>query len=328
MDLSTNRLRWTAVAAVVAAVVAPQHLTGARAAAVPAPQVTCAACILVDDTGRVLFAHDADVERPNASTTKMVTALVVMRESDAEEPVMVSSNAAATGGGGLDLQPGERYTVGGLLYALLLSSSNDSAVALAEHVAGSEAAFVERMNALTRRLGVRHTHFANAHGLDAPGHYSSARDLARIATALLRRPVLAEIVATSRTTIPGPGGSVPLENRNVLLEGYPGAIGVKTGYTAGAGDTLVAAARRHHRRLIAVAMGSASAASDAAALLDYGWARLARGILVAEGDAVGELVFADGSTPVVAEGTVRGAEHPERVAITLDADDAVALPVG
>jgi D-alanyl-D-alanine carboxypeptidase (penicillin-binding protein 5/6) len=289
--------------------------------------VTCVACILVDDTGRVLFAREADAERPNASTTKMVTALVTVARAEVGEVVTVSPSAAATGGGGLDLQAGDTFTVEALLYALLLSSSNDSAVALAEHVAGSEGAFVVEMNELAAELGARHTRFANAHGLDTPGHYSSARDLARIAVALLRRPLLAEIVGASAAVVQAPSGSLDVENRNVLLESYPGAIGVKTGFTAGAGDTLVAAARRHHRVLVAVAMGAVSAAADSAALLDYGWERLARGVLVKESDPVGELVFGSGATAVVAARTVRGSAHPERVSVTLEPDDSVALPV-
>lgn len=328
MDLSTNRLsRIAAAALVLAAFVGVRGGPSAKAAAVPPPEVTCAACILVDDTGRVLFARDADLERPNASTTKMVTALVTVQRGDSGEVVAVSPAAAATGGGGLDLQVGQRYTVEQLLYALLLTSSNDAAVALAEHEAGTERDFVALMNAYAGDQELRHSHFVNAHGLDTPGHYSSARDLGRIARLLLGVPALAEIVATPRTTIQGPGGAVLLENRNVLLESYPGAIGVKTGFTAGAGDTLVAAARRQHRLLIAVAMGSASAATDAAALLDYGWARLERGVLVAADDPVGELVFASGSTPVTIERTVRGIEHPERVTVTFAPDEGVALPI-
>jgi D-alanyl-D-alanine carboxypeptidase (penicillin-binding protein 5/6) len=257
----------------------------------------------------------------------MTTALLVARAGDLDSTVTVSQEAASTGGGGLDLSTGDSYTVRALLYALLLSSSNDAAVALAEHTAGSEAAFVASMNELAADLGARHTHFANAHGLDASGHYSSARDLARIAAALLRRPTLATIVATPHVTIEGPHGSIAVDNRNVLLEGYAGAIGVKTGYTAGAGDVLVAAARRHHRRLIAVAMHSVNAAADDVALLDYGWRRLARGVVLRSADPIGEIVFSSGSSQVLAGETVRGYERPDRVAIAFEADDDLELPV-
>jgi D-alanyl-D-alanine carboxypeptidase (penicillin-binding protein 5/6) len=326
VDLSTNRYICIAVAVLCAAYVAIPAAP-APAATVTPPEVTCTACVLVDDTGRILYARGATLELPNASTTKMTTALLVARAGNLDDLVTVSPYAAATGGGGLDLQAGETYTVRSLLYALLLSSSNDAAVALAEHAAGSEVAFVDEMNDLAHALGARHTHFANAHGLDAPGHYSSARDLARIAQALLRRPLLAGIVATPHTSIQGPAGSFMVDNRNVLLESYAGAVGVKTGYTAGAGDVLVAAARRHHRRLIAVAMNSASAAADDVALLDYGWERLARGVIVRGSDPIGELVYSTGSSQVLAGDTVRGYERPDRVGISFEASDDLDLPI-
>jgi D-alanyl-D-alanine carboxypeptidase (penicillin-binding protein 5/6) len=264
----------------------------------------------------VLWGREVDAARANASTTKMVTALVVVAEAQLDEPVRASRDAAATGGGGLDLQPGDVYSVGDLLHALLLSSSNDAAVALAEHVAGSEEAFVVRMNRFAGSLGASGSFFVTSHGLDVPGHYSTARDLARFALALLRRPVLAEIVATSSATISGSSGPQRLVNTNPLLETYEGAIGVKTGYTASAGDVLVAAAARGGRRLIAVAMGSPDAAADARALLDYGFAVLGRGVLVREGSALGALVFdPSGAAGVVAGRTVRGLPDPDRVEV-------------
>ena len=264
----------------------------------------------------VLWGRAVDSQRANASTTKMVTALVVVGAAQLDEPVRASRAAAATGGGGFDLQPGDVYSVGDLLHALLLSSSNDAAVALAEHVAGSEAAFVERMNRFAGSLGARGSHFVTSHGLDVPGHYSTARALARFALAVLRRPVLAEIVASPSATISGSAGPQRLVNTNPLLETYEGAVGVKTGYTAGAGDVLVAAAVRRGRRLIAVAMGSADAAADAQALLDYGFGVLGRGVLVREGSVLGALVFdPSGAAAVVAGRTVRGIPDPDRVEV-------------
>ncbi|MDQ3962705.1 MAG: serine hydrolase, partial [Actinomycetota bacterium] len=283
--LSTSR-RVAFVAVALAFTLLP-----AAAPAGPGPDLTCAACYLVDDTGRVLFARAARDPRPNASTTKMITALVVRADTAGDEVVTVSATAAATTGGGLALEPGDRYTVDALLHALLMTSSNDAAVALAEHVAGNEAAFVAEMNRVSERMGADETHNVTAHGLDSSGHHASARDLAAFAATILADPVLARIVGTTRTSIAGPDGRELIENRNVLLEGYRGATGVKTGYTAGSGNVLVASARRGERTLIAVAMGSQDATADARRLLDHGWDALAHMSLIAAGAPVATLVF-------------------------------------
>jgi D-alanyl-D-alanine carboxypeptidase (penicillin-binding protein 5/6) len=249
----------------------------------------------------------------------MLTALVVVRRSDVDDTVRVSRGAAATGGGGLDLAAGDRYSVHGLLYALLLSSSNDAAVALAEDSSGTETRFVEAMNRLAVRLGADRTRFVTAHGLDAPGHHTTARDLATIADALLAQPLLADIVDTESIAIRGPDGPVLLENRNVLLEAYKGAVGVKTGFTDRAGQVLVAAAQRHGRRIIAVALRSQDAAADCRKLLDYGWLRLRRTVLVAAGALVGRVVFDPaGSVAAVAARSMRGPEHPEDLDLSLE----------
>ena len=325
--MSTNRSSLSralvAVVVVLAPVTSPPSQAGVEAVVASArrpepPGVTCASCIVMADDGRVLWARAARVHRANASTTKMVTALVVREETDPSEEVTVSSTAASTGGGGLDLGGGDVYSVEALLNALLLSSSNDAAVALAEHVAGAEGAFVAEMNATAEALGARDSHFETAHGLDALNHYSTARDLALIGSALLGDPLLAGIAATPRTTISSPEGSVPLENRNLLLETYRGAIGIKTGYTASAGNILVAAAHRKGRTLVSVAMGSVDATADSRALLDYGFVRLARTPLLRAGEVVGALYWAGGgSTAVVAGDTVRGSDDPTSVEVLL-----------
>lgn len=292
----------------------------AAAAAGPRrPDPSCDACLVVTEGGRTLYARRARARLPNASTTKMTTALLVADGAALDERVVVSAHAAATGGGGVDLAPGDSYTAEDLLYALLLSSSNDAAVALAEHVAGSEREFVAAMNDLAADVGARGTRFVTPHGLDAPGHVSTARDLALVAGLVLDDPVLARIVATRARRIDGPSGEVVVENRNLLLKTYRGAIGVKTGYTLGAGDVLVAAARRSGRTLIAVAMRADDAAADARALLDYGFARLARTVLVARGDDVGAVVLEpSGAVPVVAGRAVRGLAPPGAVDVSVD----------
>lgn len=303
-------------------------VSGPGAAAPERPQVTCRACFLIDDTGRVLFARAADDELANASTTKMVTALVVSRAPGLKDETTISRRAAATGEGGFDLQPGQSYAVSDLLYALLLSSSNDAAVALAEHVAGSEAAFVIKMNRLGDELGLDHTNFVTPHGLDRRGHYSSAGDLASIAVAVLRDRQLAEIVGTRRTTVSTEGGPSAIQNTNPLLKGYRGAVGVKTGMTDEAGNVLVAAAVRHDRRLVAVAMHSKDAGRDATRLLDFGFAVLRRTVLVKPGTLVGHVVFdPGGSVGAATPRPIRGLARPGEVDLVFEPGVRLELPV-
>lgn len=311
------------------AVVGPSGAPGPAARqALAGRRLSCAACLVVDDTGTRLFARAAGAPRAIASTTKMVTAMLVARRTSPGAVVTVSARAGATGGGGLDLLAGQRFTVEELLQALLLTSSNDAAVALAEHTAGSERSFVVAMNRLAARLGARSTHFVTPHGLDRPGHVSTAADLARIARALLRDPYLARIVATPRITIEGPDGSLLLANRNALLESYRGALGVKTGFTDEAGEVLVAAARRGGRELIAVALGSRDAAADCRRLLNRGFAALRAATVLSPRRTVATLVFDPaGSVPVAAAARVRGMWHPASIDLRFHPDPGAEPPL-
>ena len=312
MDLSISRQRWPlGLLAVALLLWATPVSHGAAVRPQTGPDVSCTACVVVDETGRVLWARSAHRRLPNASTTKMVTALVTVASADLHEFTQVSTAAASVGGGGLDLQAGDAMGIRDLLVAMMLSSSNDAAATLAEHVAGSQEAFVRRMNALARRIGASDTAFVNPHGLDTTGHYSSAADLALIGAAVLDDPVLAEIVASPRASIDTPRGPVVEQNRNVLLESYDGAIGIKTGRTLGAGNVLVAAANRGRDTLIAVAMQSSDAAADARELLDAGFRierRLDRPrstVVLERGTTVGTVVFdPSGSSAAVAAESV------------------------
>lgn len=308
MHLSTNRLLAVLFAALLVVPLVPAPTAGRETTE---PHVTCARCLVVDEDDNVLWARKPRDRYPNASTTKMTTALVTVAHADPREVVTVSSYAASISGGGEDLSAGGLYTVRDLLYALLLTSSNEAAVALAEHVSGSESAFVAAMNRYVRKLGARRTHYSNPHGLDADEHYSSAGDLALIGRQVLEIPFLADIVATSDTVIQTPSGPVAIENRNLLLESYPGAIGIKTGRTRGAGTVLVAAATRGPHTLVAVAMNSYDTFADAAVLLDFGFAEARRrartGTLLEGGTTVGALVFDGvGTTSVVASAELEG----------------------
>jgi D-alanyl-D-alanine carboxypeptidase (penicillin-binding protein 5/6) len=257
------------------------------------------------DSGALLFETDGDERRPIASLTKIMTALVVISKATLTDVVEVSDEAAAQEGASLGLRPGERIPVGDLLYALMLQSSNDAAVALAEHVAGSVDGFVGLMNDRAASLGLEGTRFASPTGLDDSG-YSTAEDLATITRLALRRPAFARIVSTKFYEIPSPEGEPRVvQNRNALLWLYQGAMGVKTGFTSAAGHSVVAAAEREGLRLAGVILGATREPfSEAATLLNYGFAAFERRRLVVRGERF-EVVVQGLRVPVSA---VRGLE--------------------
>lgn len=239
-----------------------------------APDIDAPASILVTMDGQTLWARNPDEERAIASTTKVMTCLVALEELRPDDRVIVSARAAAVGGSGIYFVPGEERTAEELLLAMMLESSNAAAAALAEHIAGSEAAFVEMMNVRASSLGMEHTAFRNPHGLDVEGHYSSAADLASLTRAAMQVRALRDLVSQERATIPGPNGERELENSNELIADYDGAIGVKTGWTTPAGYCLVAAAKRDSVELVAVVLGTArheTRFSEARHLLDWGF---------------------------------------------------------
>ena len=248
------------------------------------PTVTAGSWILYDATfGQVLAEQEADVQRAVASTTKIMTALVVLEEAKPDDLVQITERAALVGESEIGLSAREPpWTVEDMLAALLLHSANDSAVALAEHVAGSVEGFADLMNAKAAGLGLENSNFANPHGLDQRNHYSSARDLLTVALAAMEDPLFARLVRTRSANLPTTPEDEPRValNRNQLLATYPGAIGVKTGYTDKAVLTLVAAAERDRRRIYAVVLGSSDHFGDAIALLDYGFAEFAAMTLV------------------------------------------------
>lgn len=222
-----------------------------------APENSARSMALIDAaSGRLIYAKNENERRGMASTTKIMTALVVIENCSARETVAVPKEACGTEGSSVYLREGEKLTVEELLYCLLLESGNDAAVALALHCAGSVEAFAELMNERASELGLENTRFANPHGLSAKDHYTTAYDLALITRAAFEYPLFAEIVGTKRKSVPL--GGVPdgraLTNHNKLLFNYGGALGVKTGYTTGDGKCLVSAAERDGLRLICVTL--------------------------------------------------------------------------
>jgi D-alanyl-D-alanine carboxypeptidase (penicillin-binding protein 5/6) len=230
------------------------------------------------DTGRVLWRRRPDRVLPIASLTKMMTALIVVERSNPDDKVRVTKEALAYKGSGVGVLPkGKRVKLETMLNGLLLPSGNDAAIALAQRISGTVAGFVEHMNARARDLGLECTRFSSPDGFVDAGNHSCAIDLAAMARAVLDEPRLARIVKRPRALLPFPikGGRLYLFNNNPLLRrGYPGAIGIKTGFTDAAGRCLVAAARRNGRRLGVVLLHSPDPGRQATQLLNRGFALL------------------------------------------------------
>jgi serine-type D-Ala-D-Ala carboxypeptidase (penicillin-binding protein 5/6) len=281
----------------------------------PPPEVGAVTWILYDDTyDLVLASVDPDVERPMASTTKIMTGIVALENSTPDQTVLVSENAAGVGEAAVGLSVGESVELGPLTTGLLVRSGNDAAIALAEGVSGTVAAFVEQMNDKAAELELEHTRFANPHGLDERDHYSSAADLLRMTRAAMEIPEFAAAVAAKVYRFPPqPDGSARVvENTNLLLWSYEGTIGGKTGFTFDAGLVLSVVAERDGRRLYVVVMGSEGENAhfaDATALLDYGFESFGLVPLIIEGRSYGLLRSGEAETPMLAAGTVEAFVH-------------------
>ena len=233
-----------------------------------------AAAYLVKVDGREVWARNPDASLPPASLTKMMTALLVLERADLGQVVTVSREASRETGARLGLAPGDRMPVIDLLAATLLGSANDACHALAEHVAGTETKFVTLMNARAREMGLSNTRFANACGHDAPGMRSTARDLARMAEAAMGTPVFAKMAGLEDGWIStaDAGKKFSLENKNLLIGRYRGAIGVKTGFTGSAGKCLVALAERGGKRVLLVLLNAPDRWWKAEEILDAAFA--------------------------------------------------------
>lgn len=294
------------------------------------PKVAAGSALLADlDSGEVLWERSPDERRPIASVTKIMAGLLVVEATEPDEVVTASRNAASQSGALLGLDAGEAQPVRELLMALLLQSANDAAIALAEHVGGTVDAFVDGMNRRARRLGARDTRFASPNGLDDRG-YSTARDIAAITVEALRDRTFREVVATRFHRVPDPDGEPRrIQNRNALLWLYPGAIGVKTGFTSAAGFCLVAAAERDGLRLVAVVLGAPSAPwSDAAEMLNHGFATWERRTVIDGATSLDPLQVGGREIPVRADGELslllrRG----EPVDVLVRPEPGLALPV-
>ena len=265
---------------------------------VQALEVSARSAVLLDGED-VLWEKNADEKSLIASTTKIMTALVVLEQADLDETVQVDPAAVGVEGSSMYLKAGEELTVRDLLHGLMLSSGNDAAVALAIHVAGSIEEFAALMNDKVAQLGLENTHFANPNGLDDEGNYATARSLGLLASAAMEREDFREIVSARTYACAGHS----MTNHNKLLWQYPGAEGVKTGFTKHAGRILVGSAQRSGRRLVSVTINAPDDWNDHRRLLDYGFSLYSPRTLVTEGTVMGAVPVISGTeaeVPLVA----------------------------
>ena len=297
------------------------------------------AAVLMDfQSGRVLYAKNPDEALPPASVTKVMTLMLALEavhqgKVSMVDEVVASEHAASMGGSQIWLEPGERMKLRDILYAVAVGSANDAAVALAEHLAGSEGAFVDLMNRRARELGMKNTRFANSTGLppeetgDPGPHVASAYDLALLSRSAIQTPGLIEMVSTWEYTMRADGIRKPvLYNFNRLLKRYPGVDGLKTGMTSQAGYCIAVTAARDNLRLIAVTMGAPTAQArekDVRTLFDWGFRRYEARPLARAAETVGWAEVARGEPRWVPLVLVRDAfltvERGARLEVTSEA---------
>jgi len=252
---------------VLTAIISLSLIIPCKAYAVPD---NCASSVILvhADTGQVMYSKNADCQMLIASTTKIMTALVVLGACSPDEQVKILPEYTCVEGSSMYIKAGESYSVRDLLYGMLLVSGNDAATALAFHCGGSIAGFAEMMNAKAREMGLTNSSFKNPHGLDADGHYSSAEDLAAITSEAMKNELFAKIVSTKTYTV----GEATYMNHNKLLWNYEGCLGIKTGYTVAAGRSLVSCAEREGLRLVCVTLSDPDDWNDHMKLYDWAFA--------------------------------------------------------
>lgn len=258
---------------------------------VTAGAVSAQKAILLDcGVDRVLYENNADSRSLIASTTKIMTALLICEQCNVLDRMAIPKEAVGIEGSSIYLREGEVMTLQELLYGLMLHSGNDAATALAIYCGGTVEGFAEMMNDKAYRLGLTGTHFENPHGLDSPGHYSTAEDLAKLGAYAMKNPIFAQTVSTKNIKI----GQRSLTNHNKLLWRVEGADGIKTGFTKAAGRILVSSAQRDGRRLVCVTINDGNDWQDHATLLEKGFSQYEVKQILKKGDPVGTVELAGG----------------------------------
>jgi len=263
------------------------------------PVINAQAAIVMDaNSGRILYSKNADQRKYIASTTKIMTAIVTLENGNLDDVVTISKKAASVNGSSINLREGEKLKLKELLYGLMLNSGNDAAIAIAEHIGGDVETFVDMMNEKARELNLVNTSFKTPHGLDCEGHYSTANELAQMARYALRNPEFAAICKTVSINITGRS----LYNTNEMLGFYPGADGVKTGYTGQAGRCLVCSATRNGQRLISVVLGCPTRtvrAESSRKILDYAFQNYKQYTLIKADDEIKKIPVIKGKEKFV-----------------------------
>ena len=295
---------------------------------VKAGAISAECAILIDaQTGRVLYEKKAEEKSLIASTTKIMTALVICEQTNVLDRVKIPKEAVGIEGSSMYLKEGEVLTVQELLYGLMLQSGNDAAVALAIYCGGTVEGFTELMNDKAHRLGMTQSHFANPNGLDSPGNYSTARDMGILTAYAMQNPIFAQTVSTKTITI----GERCLRNHNKLLWQLEGANGVKTGYTKAAGRILISSVTRMGRQLIAVTFNAPDDWQDHKTLIEDGFSRFTVQKLIRQGQTLGQLELAGGQETsvdlIAAEDFSYSLAQGERVTISLPEAGFAYAPV-
>jgi serine-type D-Ala-D-Ala carboxypeptidase (penicillin-binding protein 5/6) len=316
----------------------PATTTTTKPAGPAQPSLNCEAAILMDAaTGRVIYARNADERRSIASTTKIMTGLLAIETLPLDKTVTVSQRAADVGESEMWLEPGEVRTVEELLYGLFVKSGNDAAMALAEACSGTVEKFAAKMNAKAAELGLKNTHFMNPHGLEAAGHYSSARDMANLARYAMQDAEFRKLVSTKVINLPWPGhpGGRTFTNYNTLLPKVSWVNGVKTGYTTEAGWCLIGSATKNGVTLVSSVMGDVlrdDVDPDTLALFNFGFAKYKdvtlgeKGVKMAE---VGVPYYYGQTMPLVTDGVVRRSMFVDDATTTaVTVTEGITLPVG
>lgn len=295
-------------------VAAPAALSLTQAAALSVPPVAAAGAICMDaDSGKVLWAKDAETPRYMASCTKIMTALLLIEHGKLTDKITAPPDIMKTGESSMHLKPGEQVSVLDMLYALMLRSANDGCVASADYVAGSVPKFVDMMNARAKLIGCQHTHFMNPNGLHDPQHYTTAHDLALIAREAMKNPLFREVVRTQKHKIDRTidKGDLWMVSRNKWLKKDFTADGIKTGYTVPAGHCYVGSATRDGWRVITVMLNSDHWQIDNQNLLNWSFTHFDTKEIAKPGAAIGSVAVEGGKAASV---SIAAAE-PIRMAV-------------